>query len=109
MTGIQYNKKSLSKNTSELNIEYDGENFIILNSKENVEKLYNILAHLEARTHAAESEIKILRNQPSITAAHQASLVAARDAINNVLGEEIVIDYDKSILNAPIFFFRNFL
>ena len=33
MTGIQYNKKSLSKNTSELNIEYDGENFVILNSE----------------------------------------------------------------------------
>ena len=108
MTGIQYNKKSLSKNTSELNIEYDGENFVILNSKENVEKLYNILASLEARTHAAESEIKILRNQPSITAAHQASLVAARDAINNVLGEEIVIDYDKNILDAPIFSFQEF-
>lgn len=102
MNGIKYSKTSLSKSTSELNVEYDGENFVILNDKENIDKLCNVLAHLGARVHAAETEIEILKNQPSLTAAHQTKLIAARNAINDVLGEDIVVDYDSTNSNGIV-------
>ena len=97
MTGIEYDQVDLSKNTSELVIKYNEEEFVISNTKENIEKLNNVLAHMEARVHGAESEIQILKEKKYIEENELEDLKTVRNILNKILMEDIVSDYDINV------------